>query len=224
MIERIEVSYQHIVSNFLPLYCDMETDEHDRWHRPDSINAVWHSITLSYSSDRSDKGEYRTLCHAARSVRSASTESWILHNLQWSLGPIKLAKGLLTVNIRLGIVFSDDPSVVVWLLGKASNNTERELIVYCNPTSRTRFAGYTAMKLLNSETAPALCADRLHALESTGGSRRVGEFDSTLLISRCSIARQSWAGWKPLPFLRFPGELGKKVYDDYLSYCSPPHN
>ena len=129
-------------------------------------------------------------------------------------GPMCLAKSMSLWNVNVGIIFSDDLSVIVWPVGKHHAKILYEVVIYCTRPVRGGYR-FFAIQLLkpgvkaapksgNHEVQPRAreWSQRMRIVEANG--------DLYPLLSKSNS--------KPFSFLRLPTELRSKVYAYYLEY------
>ncbi|KAK4960917.1 hypothetical protein LTR10_001406 [Elasticomyces elasticus] len=98
-----------------------------------AINPIWHSLTRQGMRDAGDRRGYLKLCGLlltawlGEDVFDPDSED---EKVTWA--PEILSMGLRGIHIDLGIIFSDDTSVVVWPLGKSDGAS---LVLYCAEAS-----------------------------------------------------------------------------------------
>ena len=94
------------------------------------VNALWHSLTVARLFKRKSRPDYFALYKlmlAASGVLQGQPSN--KPDLSWS--PQELTDVLSGMRVDLGLIFADDPAVVVWPAGKSHAKSGRSIVLYC---------------------------------------------------------------------------------------------
>lgn len=192
----------------------------------DHVNAVWHSLfAAGCSSNIRNAESYLTIYALIANAENHPTHKVLARDPETKSHPVAISKALRKLRIVLGLIFSDDPSVIVWPFGKPTSQCDHDLVVYCKPGNSTRWR-YEGVKFLQIGQKPVRPPRAQHAFSDIRtlrwGQRHadhsLGPFAFGVLPLILAIANQSTPHWKPFSFLRLPAELRNKVYGEYLSH------
>lgn len=231
VVEKLRLPFQRFLVLDKPIYPgfgDREEDaEMGKFYCFDQLNAIWQSLLAADCIDSRDAITYEKLYFAITSITAKQTKTRSDDPIHEDRNPVLLAKGLRTLDIALGIVFRDDPSVVVWPLGKSPQDEQRDVIIYCRGNGRTyhSYEGVRFLKEGETPTRPPRAQYAFSDIRNTTWSERrefyyapLGPLDTGFLASILAIVNQSSPAWRPFPFLRLPAELRNNVYEEYLLF------
>lgn len=170
----------------------------------DCINAVLQSPMAPELAKKTDAAFYQTV-----------TDEVAMNSTYGEVDALCLAKSMSNWNIVVGVIFSDDLSVIIWPIGKELRKTSVKVVVYSMMPPELGGNYYEAIQPLEPGMRPSPKSGNTVIrpyIRTENQMHRIEKFNGTAL----PIPSQPHS--KPLPFLRLPAELRNKIYAHYLRY------
>lgn len=166
-LNKLAVGFDRLGVTKEPLYGNngrRDVDPYYRWEY-DGINAIWLSPDFERLGFVRTESTYQMLLSVVNDKREESKQdpnnNWDHDNFgelgyfprrKRTFQPIILAKGCRELGVDLGIIFFDEPSVVVWPLARKFQEQRRSLVILCRLQRNNE--EYAAVRLLEARDVP----------------------------------------------------------------------
>ncbi|GAB1743248.1 hypothetical protein NU219Hw_g9097t1 [Hortaea werneckii] len=177
-----------------------------------SFNSVWLSSMTDHVFEKDNQTDYFRILSTILSL--STDKSSYLYDLDGRNSsfqhPLTLAQGLRNLRVDVGYIFADDPSVIIWPLGKNTATAKANVVIHCTRTCTVSNAWrYKALRPCESGNVGQ-------------NERLVGETSSicrTLLqpdtaVHNYGLLSASEANYKGRNFFDLPAELRNVIYTE----------
>lgn len=198
------------------------------------INSVWQSSTTDHVFEKYDQTDYLRILNAILSVGTdVSSYLYRIDGPDSFHHPLTLAQGMKKLNLEIGYIFADDPSVVVWPLGKDAATAKGNVIVHC--TRNCADSNAWRYKALHTRKSEDVVLSRRRVVGKPS-SKIMAQQQSELALRMDDLISPLFGPRdKETSFFDLPAEIRNVIYTEcvrnpctdfdarYMEYCCTEH-